>query len=47
MDLIKRHWKSALAISGILVNVFSKIRHHILAEYSGLAAKSIATAPPM
>jgi hypothetical protein len=33
-------------MSGILVNVFSIIRHQILEAYSGWAATSIATAPP-
>lgn len=33
-------------MSGILVNVFSNKRHQILAPYSDLEAKSIATAPP-
>jgi hypothetical protein len=33
-------------MSGILVNVFSKMTHQILEEYSGWAATSIATAPP-
>jgi len=33
-------------MSGILVNVFSTMRHQILEAYSGWAAISIATAPP-
>jgi len=37
---------STVAISGILVNVFSTITHHIFCEYSTRAAKSMATAPP-
>jgi len=35
------------AISGILVKVFSSIRHQILCEFSSFMAKSIATAPPI
>lgn len=38
--------KSA-AMSGILVKVFSRIRHQIRREFSSFVAKSIATAPPI
>jgi len=38
---------SSRAISGTLVNVFSKIKHHILPSFSDLDANSIATAPPV
>lgn len=39
--------KSNAAISGILVKVFSRIKHQILCEFSGFVAKLIATAPPI
>lgn len=36
-----------VAMSGMLVKVFSRIRHQIRREFSSFMAKSIATASPV